>query len=222
MTDALTHPFSYWLIDWLIYWVNDWLTFSLTDWLTHSLTNSLTHSLTHSLVHSTTHFIAFVLNFHDDVIKRTHFPRYWPFVVEFTGDRWIPLTKASDAELWCFLWSTPEQTIEWTIETPVVLDTIALIMTSLKCSLDIHLTTSQHRIGQWCGADQTKAITSTNGAPGYAKLGLNPLQSHDDFIKRKHFPRNWPFVRGIHRSRWIPHTKASDAELWCFIWSASE
>ena len=29
--------------------------------------------------------------------------------------------------------------------------------------------------------------------------------SHDDVIKWKHFPRNWPFVRGIHRSRWIPH-----------------
>ena len=23
---------------------------------------------------------------------------------------------------------------------------------------------------------------------------------HDDVIKLKHFPRNWPFVRGIHRS----------------------
>ena len=22
--------------------------------------------------------------------------------------------------------------------------------------------------------------------------------------------------------RWIPHTKASDSELWCFLWSASE
>ena len=48
------------------------------------------------------------------------------------------------------------------------------------------------------------------------------LVTHDDVIKWKHVPRNWPFVRGIHRSRWIPHTKASDAELWCFIWSASE
>ena len=28
--------------------------------------------------------------------------------VESTGHRWIPLTKASDAELWCFLWSVPE------------------------------------------------------------------------------------------------------------------
>ena len=37
-------------------------------------------------------------------------PRYWPFklCVEFTGQRWIPRTKASDAELWCFLWSAPE------------------------------------------------------------------------------------------------------------------
>ena len=24
--------------------------------------------------------------------------------------------------------------------------------------------------------------------------------AHDDVIKWKHFPRNWPFVRGIHRS----------------------
>ena len=27
---------------------------------------------------------------------------------EFTGSRWIPHTKASDTELWCFLWSAPE------------------------------------------------------------------------------------------------------------------
>ena len=30
-----------------------------------------------------------------------------PLCGEFTGDRWIPRTKASDAELWCFLWSAP-------------------------------------------------------------------------------------------------------------------
>ena len=45
---------------------------------------------------------------------------------------------------------------------------------------------------------------------------------HDDVIKWKHFPHYWPFMRGIHRSRWIPHTKASDAKLWCFLWSAPE
>ena len=54
-----------------------------------------------------------------------------PLCGEFTGHRRIPLTKASDAEIWYFLWSAPEQTVEQTIETPVIWDAIALIMTSL-------------------------------------------------------------------------------------------
>ena len=52
------------------------------------------------------------ITFHDDVIKWKHFPRYWPLCGEFTGPRWIPGTKASDAELWCFLWSASEWTVE--------------------------------------------------------------------------------------------------------------
>ena len=51
-----------------------------------------------------------------------------PLRGETTGHRWIPLTKASDAELW---WSAPEHTVEQTIETVVIWDAIALIMTSL-------------------------------------------------------------------------------------------
>ena len=43
-----------------------------------------------------------------------------PFRGESTGHRWIPLTEASDAELWYFLWSEPEQTVEQMIETPVI------------------------------------------------------------------------------------------------------
>ena len=46
------------------------------------------------------------------------------------------------------------------------------------------------------------------------------LASHDDVIKWKHLPHFWPFVRGIHR--WISLTKARNAELWCFLWSAPE
>ena len=50
---------------------------------------------------------------HDDVIK-------WKRVTdllcgEFTGYRWI--TKASDAELWCFLWSAPEARVGQTMAT---------------------------------------------------------------------------------------------------------
>ena len=48
---------------------------------------------------------------------------------EVTGHRWIPLTKASDAEPWYFLWAAPEQTAVQTINTPVIWYAIALIMT---------------------------------------------------------------------------------------------
>ena len=60
---------------------------------------------------------------YDDVIKCKHFPRY--------SDRWIPLTKASDTEIWYFLCSAPEQTAEQIIETLVIWDARALVMTPL-------------------------------------------------------------------------------------------
>ena len=41
-----------------------------------------------------------------------------------------------------------------------------------------------HTKGQWCGK-RVHIMTSLR---------------HDDVIKWKHFPRYWPFVRGIHRS----------------------
>ena len=53
-----------------------------------------------------------------------------PLWGESTGHRWIPHTKSSDAELWCFLWCAPEQTLEQTSETPVIWDAIVLIMAS--------------------------------------------------------------------------------------------
>ena len=42
---------------------------------------------------------------------------------------------------------------------------------------------------------------------------------HDDVIKWKQFPSYRPFVRGIHRSLVDSPKMASDAELWCFLWS---
>ena len=35
---------------------------------------------------------------------------------------------------------------------------------------------------------------------GYPRLLYSQPDLHDDVIKWKHFPRYWPFVRGIHRS----------------------
>ena len=81
---------------------------------------------------------------HDDVIKWKYFLRYCPWWGESTGDRWIPLTKASNAELWYFLWSEPVQTAEQTIETPVIWEVIVLIKTSLYC---------RHQTITWTSSD---------------------------------------------------------------------
>ena len=54
-----------------------------------------------------------------------------PLLGESNGHRWIPLTKASNVELWGFLWCAPEQTAELTVEMLVIWDAMALIMTSL-------------------------------------------------------------------------------------------
>ena len=44
-----------------------------------------------------------------------------PWWRESTSDRWIPLTRASDAELWCALWSAHEQTVKQPTEPQVIL-----------------------------------------------------------------------------------------------------
>ena len=55
-----------------------------------------------------------------------------PLWGESTGHRWIPLTKASNAELWCFLWSLPVQTVGQAIETPMIWDIIVLTLMSSR------------------------------------------------------------------------------------------
>ena len=97
-------------------------------------------------------------------------------------------------------------------------------MTNLIISLNAPVPHPRmHRFGVEMCAFLFQSSVSLMARP----IAWSPAQSpasfsHDDAIKWKHFPRSWPFVRGIHRSRWIPHTKASDAELWCFLWSVSE
>ena len=75
----------------------------------------------------------FTVYHYDGVIKWKKIPRYWLFVRGIHQPPGLPLTKASDAELWCFFGSEPEQTVKQTIETPVIWDIMAPIMTSLWC-----------------------------------------------------------------------------------------
>ena len=48
--------------------------------------------------------------------------------------------------------------------------------------------------------------SGANPASNHSRINDDLMPSHDDVIKWKHFPRYWPFVRGIHRSPVIsPH-----------------
>ena len=83
---------------------------------------------------------------------------------EFAGARWIPRTKASDAELWFF---------------------------SLICVW----------INDWVNNRQAGDLRRHSAH--YDVIAMNPMRvdnGHDDVIKWKYFPHNWPFVRGLHRS----------------------
>ena len=68
---------------------------------------------------------------YDDVIKWKHFPHYWTFVKGIHQ----PPVNSPHAGQWrialIFPLSASEQTVEQTIETPVIWDAIANKMTSL-------------------------------------------------------------------------------------------
>ena len=75
---------------------------------------------------------------HDEVIKNWKIFRVTGLLWdESIGHRWFPLTKDIDAELWCFIWCSPQQTVEQTIETPMIWGAMALIVTSLwwRCNI---------------------------------------------------------------------------------------
>ena len=132
-----------------------------------------------------------------------------PLWVEFTGHRWIPLTKARDAELWSFLWSAPERLSKqsgcrW-FTTPLHLlwrhcDIISII-TLVQRRGHCRRMTLQRRVCLLCHL-ATKGIlvmTSSSGSIFRVTGGVE-FTGH----------------------RWIPLKKASDAELWTFLWSLPE
>ena len=91
---------------------------------------------------------------HDDVIKWKIFHVTGPLGGESTVYRWIPPTKTSDAELWCFFLSAPELKVEQTIKPPVMWGAIAghYDVTVMKCKqvFTIHIIHSLwYGMGSW-------------------------------------------------------------------------
>ena len=69
----------------------------------------------------------------------------------------------------------------------------------------------------------TYPLPNFNGCTAVVMYGgeIRSHQIHDDVIKWKHFPRYWPFVRGIHRSPVnSPHKDQwRGALMFSFIWA---
>ena len=139
-----------------------------------------------------------------------HFLRYWPFVRESVSHRWNPLTKPSDAELWYFLWSA------WTNGKA-----------NNRDAGDLRLHTAHHdatvmTLPVWC----KHSIVSWNVylwlSCGFARLYLVVELSMMTSSNGKIFRVTGPLCGEFTGLRWIHCTKASDAELWRFLWSASE
>ena len=134
-----------------------------------------------------------IANNHDDVIKWKHFPRYWPFVRGI--HRW-PVNSPHKGQWRGALTFSLNKRLSkqwwgWWFETP-----------SLPWWRQFN--------AEFCITFYRPRMDS-----GFICWWQTYMERNFDVAKWKLFPRYWLFVRGIHR--WLALTKASDAELWCFL-----
>ena len=146
-------------------------------------------------------------------------PLWW----ESTGHRWIPLTKASDAELlmlfliwaWTNVWENNRDagdlrrhlthygvTVMWVLKRRA----------RMIASLLRHASARKQIVGLHHGLKliplkvlrrlwkNDLALLFIMISSSYIAPCPTELLLHDDVIKWKHFPCYWTFVRGIHRS----------------------
>ena len=112
------------------------------------------------------------MNVLDDVVTWKHFRNYRPFV------SWIYLHPVNFPD-----------------EKPVIRSFyVSVVVIIPERLLNKHvLWVGDLRCRMWCCCNGDAIL--------YESLRLyRSVKIHDDVIKWKHFPRHWPFVRGIHRS----------------------
>ena len=132
------------------------------------------------------------LIWHDDGILWKRFPRYWPFM------RGIPPTKASGAEFWRFILYAFEQIVS-------------------KQLIRRWFETQMRSLWRQCNEmiDQLNILMAFVALMIYIHIMMTS-SSGNIFRVTAHLCGEFT------GPRWILLTKASDAELWCFLWPASE
>ena len=73
-------------------------------------------------------------------------------------------------------------------------DIRGLVVSKTGCKYMIDIIYKQNDLITWFLQDLNRAATIETTTP------ISNHSFHEDIIKWKHFPRYWPFVRGIHRS----------------------
>ena len=136
------------------------------------------------------------MHVHDDLMKWKHFPRYWPFVrgihrstVNFPHKgQWRGALMFSLICVWINGWVNNREAGDlrrYRVRCDViVMPQLELAVGNVKCNVFTH-ESSSFQSAFWLTVKYIKD---------------NWMHVHDDVIKWKHFPRYWPFVRGIHRS----------------------
>ena len=129
------------------------------------------------------------------------FPHYWPVVRGIHPHvTCVSPHKESVTRAWCFLLCWPTQIIKqssyrW-FEMPWCSYDVTIMVLQACC---LHIPVYIARVIK---ANTSGGITVTwQGHPGVSNHTQQIFLWHDDVIKWKHFPRCWPFVRGIHRSQ---------------------
>ena len=158
-----------------------------------------------------------------------------PLQRECIGDRCIPLTKASDAELWCFIIKS-----FWNLSGVWTVETIANIKRLAKWKHKYREKSWFYGTSYFNGLAEKLILHTLFGiiwlAPGesyhynFEVLGKYSLLIHHVVgtgIMMTSSNGNIFCVRGhlggeFAGHRRIPRTKATDAELWCFLWSEPE
>ena len=134
-------------------------------------------------------------------------PLWW----ESTGHRLIPLTKTNDTELWCFLWSALEQTVEQANETLVTRDAIALIMKSLLCTDETEYNKTCRSGKKWYFHP---GIIYTE--PGQLNWGLGTLRFHTQAPVRSCHISNFPHFD--HVCSWLGDFPNDSSFSFFLVW----
>ena len=154
-----------------------------------------------------------------------------------TTHQWISPIKANDAELWCFFvfvfLCEPEQTVKQTVE----LATVQLWLFMHACHANPNIRSSEapdltlqnidYFYSCTCICGQNSRIPISHRTCSWFDLALFLffcciIICHEMSSNGNIFRITGHLCGEFTGPRWFPHTKASDADIWCFLWSAPE